>query len=771
VKKSVIYIAGFCFCVMFAVLAAASSAFVVKAIHVKGLQRITRATFDSYLPIAKGESFSLKTSDKVIQDLYKTGFFKDIKLYREGNILVVRVLERPTIGVMRIKGNEQIKTKKLKTSLKMLGIEEGRVYNRAIVEEVQKNLEHQYFNLGYYNVNVKIDVGKEARNRIALNITIREGGVAIIRGINIIGNKQFSESTLRKHFSLSTPGLLSYFNQKDRYSREKLDADLQSLSSFYMDRGYINYKLLSTEVSITPDKQNVYITLSIKEGAQFRLSGVKFSGKTILPKTTLKAISGLRVGTVFSRQEVVKANHAIQEALGEKGYAFAKVVPGAKIDEKKHQVLVSYNITPMKRVYVRKIHFVGNYQTNDEVLRRQLRIFEGELSSTSKIKESKRLLSQLPYVKNVNIRASKLSAMDNQVDVDVKVQETHAGNVMAGVGYSQLDGAILNATLNKKNILGTGREIDVKLQRGGYSQSYTFSYTNPYYTKTGISRTMSFYAERTDPGNANQLSNYTTNDYGLSMSYNIPMYESINSSNSLNVGFSLQNTLIHLGFLTPDHIVEFTNRFGRRYNEGALSIGWLKNNFDRFFMPIKGYQIASNLQLSLPLDHDSFGFYLMNVGVKAYYPLYDGFIFKTRANLGYGGGFTRSHELPFFRNYFEGGMGSVRGYIPGSLGPKDSFGFSAGGDTSMSGSIGLIFPNGFSPDHLRTSVYLDAGNAFDSFHNKNNGGIDFSKIRYAVGLGAQWVSPFGILDFAFSKGLHVGPEHTQVFNFSVGANF
>ncbi|MFN3235334.1 MAG: outer membrane protein assembly factor BamA [Gammaproteobacteria bacterium] len=746
--------------------------FTVDRIQVDGLRHISSQTVKSYLPIKVGQTFTAQKSDEVINALYATGFFSNVSLARQGNTLIVIVDERPVVVNITFSGNHAINSDKLMKALNTMGLREGFTYDQALIHKIKIGLQEQYYSMGYYNANVDVQVKKQSRNRVTVHLVVHEGPLAIIRQINVIGNHGFSEKTILKKMSLTTSGMLTWLTHTDRYSREKLNNDLRSITAFYMNHGYLRFHITSSTVELTPDKANVYLTIHVDEGAKYTVSGFTVTGENIIPTPVLIKAIDLPKGSVFSRDRIVSATNVIKESMGRKGFAFASVDPLPKIDEKTHTVFINFKVHQGKVVYVHHIQFIGNYKTNDSALRPKMAQVEGGVINTDYVKQSQRQLNQLPYLRNVNIKTVPTEGKDDQVDLKVKMDEVPAASLTAGVGYSTLDGVVLNGALTHKNVFGTGKTFSINLSHSGYLQTYSVSYINPYYTMDGITRGITAYIKRTDPSEANISSEYSFDELGAKVFYNIPMSASATSSNSLNLGYGFSSTNLDVSDDASTQINDFVDDYGRHFNDLNLSAGWVHNGLNRYIFPTKGFEQSLGTNVALPVDSNSIGYYKINYQAVNYFSLSRSFILKMKGKLGYGSGFIHSDDLPFYRNYFAGGIGSVRGYEGNTLGPRDSNDDPFGGNFLMTGTVALIFPNFISPDNLRTSIFVDGGNVYDLEGLTDDDGFSFGDLRFGAGLDVQWLSPVGLIEFSLAEALNPGSkDEEQIFDFRMGVNF
>ncbi len=759
-----------------------AQSFVVRNIEIEGLQRISSETVRSYLPIKPGQVLRPEKTAQIIKALYKTGFFEHITLAREGNTLVIRVVERPTIGQLKISGNSVIPTDKLTTVMKSVDVAEGRAYDSAILDKIKLSLLDQYYQLGRYNARVDVKVTPQPRNRVLVQIDISEGLVAKIRQINIIGNHAFGEGTLIRHMDISTPGVISFFTQNDRYSQEKVEQSIEDLRTYYLDRGYIRFTTKSTQVSITPDRKSVYVTIVIDEGVPYTIKGVELSGNLILPRSELMQRIKIRPGDTFSRQAVIDSEKAVSTALGDHGYIFAVVSINPSIDDRTKQVFLNFNVKPGKRAYVRNIYFIDNSKTNDEALRREMLQMESSVISTTRLEESKHNLSLLPYIKKVEMAIVPVQNSDDQVDVNYKVTEDNSAQATLSVGYSQLDHLLFGAGFNQKNFLGTGKTLGVNATTSRYQKFIGINYVDPYYTLDGISRSISMSASRTDPAAANLSTSYTSNEYNASVVYGIPLGQQKDVKNLVQLGYGYQNLLINVPS-TPtsisNQVQNFINAHGRHYQQFDLITAYSRNSLDKSIFPTSGMLHTIGLNVYLPIDK-SLSYYTASYSGKWYHPVYGPFIATARGDAAYGTGFNGAQNFPIFQNFYAGGIGSVRGYEAYTLGPKDSLTQPSGGNLLADASVGLIFPNYIS-DNLRTTAFVDGGNVWNTYDNRPSGGTASGTLRYSVGVEGDWLSPFGMVSVSLAKalnlkharnsgGLSIG-DTSRAFDFSLGANF
>lgn len=770
-------ILAFILLVNLAISSAWADAFVVRNIEVEGLQRVSPETVYSYLPIKRGQTLSPGKTAAVIRSLYKTGFFEHISLARSGNTLVINVVERPTIGILKISGNSFIPTDKLTTVMKSLDIAEGRIYNRAMIDRIKQSLLSQYYELGRYNARVDVVATPMSRNRMLVKINISEGLVAKIRRINFIGNHAFSERTLNKQLTVSTPGLFTFITQKDRYSQEKLEESLDNVRNYYLDRGYLKFAVVSSQVSITPDRKSIYVTIVVDEGVPYKVDGIALTGDLILPREELLKHLRIKPGDTFSRQAIIDGEKNVSEALGDKGYIFATVSLNPKVNDATKTVFLTFDVKPGKRAYVRHIYFTDNSKTNDEVLRHSVLQMESGVVSTSRLEQSKHQLSLLPYLKDVQMSVLPVPGTDDQVDVDYKVTEDNAAQATMTVGYSQQYGIQLGAGLNQKNFLGTGKTLGLNFTKNRYEQFYGVNYTNPYYTEDGISRTLGVSVSKVDPGQTNASASYTLNQYAGSVLYGIPVGQEKDVFNNVQLGYGYEASVVNLTSMVSNEIQDYTNTNGRHFNQVDLISGYTRDSRDKAIFPTRGMLHTIGANIYVPGGSGTLSYYMTNYNGKIYIPLSESFIATVKGQLGFGDSIKGGvKDFPFFKNYYAGGIDSVRGYLGNTLGPKDSLQKPTGGNILATASLGLIFPNYLS-ENFRTSVFVDAGNVYNTFDNRNTGGSPSGPLRYSTGIEGDWLTMFGLIDVSLAKPLNrqhgtgTLADVEEPFQFSLGANF
>jgi outer membrane protein insertion porin family len=739
--------------------ARAFEAFEVSDIRVEGLERISPGTVFNYLPIKVGDTVDTEDTVNAVKTLFKTGFFSDVRMERDGTVLVVYVKERAAISSIKITGNKDLETDKLLEGLKDIGLAEGRVFDRSLLDKVEQELRRQYFSRGKYAVKIETTITPLERNRVGILIDISEGEAARIKQINIVGNHTFTDKELRKGFTLDTPSFLSFITKNDQYSKQKLSADLEILRSYYLDRGYLNFNILSTQVSITPDKKDIYITINISEGNQFRIKEVTLSGELVLKPEELFPLVKINPDDVFSRKRVTEAVDRISAKLGDQGYAFANVNTVPDVNESERLVNLAFIVDPGKRVYVRRVNVKGNITTRDEVLRREMRQMEAGWFSAEKVERSRTRLQKLGFFEDVNVETPAVPGTTDQVDVNYSVTETSSGNITAGAGYSQTSGILFNASVSQDNFLGSGKRVSFAFNNSKVTTVYNFYYTDPYYTINGISRGFGLFYKKTDADQAN-ISSYTTDTYGANVNYGIP----INEFDTIRVSPEFENLKLKETSESPNEVIDFIDRHGNDYNTVKLTGSWAHDTRNKALFADDGGLQSLTVETAMP--GSGLQYYKLGYDQRRYVPLTKDLTLSMHAQLGYGDGYGDYDNLPFFENYFAGGVRSVRGFEDNTLGPKDSKGNPIGGSVQVVGGAEILFPIPFveGTKSFRLGTFFDIGNVYSDVSN-----FDATELRYSVGVSSLWISPLGPL--AISLGFPLNDksgDNVQNFQFTVG---
>jgi len=760
---------------LFALLAFAASAlgatFRVSDIRVEGLQRIAAGTVFNYLPVQIGDTTTDEVTARIIRSLYATGFFEDVRVERDGTVLVVSVRERPAIAEIEITGNKDIETDALKQALKDIGLTEGQVFNPSLLDRIEQELERQYYARGKYGVVVQSTISPLERNRVRVTIAITEGLTARIKQINIIGNEAFDEQELLKQFKLGTTKWSSFYSKNDQYSKPKLAGDLETLRSFYLDRGYIKFELKSTQVSISADKKDIYVTIGIEEGDIYTISDLQLAGEPSVPAEQLFPLIHLRRGEPFSRKETTQSAERISKLLADDGYAFANVNTIPEIDEESKQVKIIFFVDPGKRVYVRRINMKGNTKTRDEVLRREMRQLEAAWFSTDLVQKSRERLQRLGYFDDVTIETPAVPGSADQVDVDVTVKEKASGNLLAGVGFSQSQGIIFNASVTQNNFLGTGKRVSFAFDNSQSSRQYLLGYTNPYYTVDGISRGFELSYRETDYAQFDSA-DYVTDVGVAGMNFALP----ISDTSRAGLGIRYQYTNFQAGASLLAQAFVVAN--GDVYNDFILSASYINDSRDTAVFPTSGALQSLLAEVSVP--GSDLQYYRLTYRHAQYVPLTSRFTLAMRADLGYGGGLGETDALPFFENFFAGGPRSVRGWKENTLGPRETTGYRdpVGGNVKVAGSLELFAPPPVGGDFektLRLGAFFDVGNVWEtegSYGLVEPTGFDLGDLRYSAGVSAVWLSPVGAITVSLAYPINdEDQDDTQFFQFGFGSSF
>jgi outer membrane protein insertion porin family len=806
---------------LWANFALAADPFIIYDIRVEGLQRISEGTVYNYLPLDAGDELTQSNTRAAIRELYRTGFFQDIQFGREGNILVISVRERPAIAAINITGNKAIKEEDLLRVLFDIGLSEGEVFDRLVLDRLQQELINQYFSQGRYAVNVDARVTELDRNRVRIAIVIDEGDVAKIRHINIVGNETFTDKEIEKQFEADIPPFWKFWSKDGQYSREKLSGDIEKLRSYYLDRGYVDFNVESTQVSISPKKEDIYITANVVEGEVYSVSEVQLTGEMVIDEGTLRRLIVIRDDEIFSRRKIEQSVENITAVLSNIGYAFANVNPITEVDRDGRLVSINFFVDPGKRVYIRRIQFAGNSKSKDEVLRREMRQMEGAWFSQSSIDRSKVRLQRLTYFERVEIETPAVPGTDDQVDVIVSVEERPAGSFTVGLGYSQVQGLIASMSVQQDNFIGSGKRLGLGISHSSIISSLNLSYDNPYWTEDNVSRGFYGRYQEFDQGAAN-ISTFTSSEWALGMNFGIPVTEVDYlrtglgfSSTELNIGsftcieFDPDNPFLCLEFgLVPtpgdplSHSLDFDgdgviSSDEREFDVFDLTFSWNRDSRNHFLNPSRGSVQTASIQIATPGSSREY-YKLLYRGAK-YWQIWRGLVFSVRGNFGFGDaydsydknslatpvstdlppGFEQNCDptdvialdtgLPFYQHFYSGGVRDLRGYDDNTLGPKDSFCRSVGGDLKVGGGFELAFPTPFlgGQSGTRIALFVDTGYVYENLQ-----AFDVEKLRGSFGLSVTWEAPIGpiVISYAFPFRDQPG-DRTEDLQFSFGTTF
>ena len=748
-----------------ALLAHSALAFVpfeIKDIRVEGIQRTEAGTVFSYLPVKVGDTMNDEKAAAAIKTLFATGFFKDVRLEIDGQGLVVVLEERPAIASLEFSGLKAFKPEDLKKSLRDVGLAESRIFDRAMVERAEQELKRQYLAQGHYAVQVTTTITPLERNRVGVNFAVDEGDIAKIKQINIIGAGAVSEADLLDLMVLRTPGWLTWYTKNDQYSKQKLSGDLETLRSYYLDRGYLEFNIDSTQVSISPDKQDIYITVNITEGEKYTVSSVKLAGQLLLPEDELTKLVKVKPGEVFSREKMTETTKAISERLGNDGYAFANVNASPELDKEKRQVAFTVFIDPGRRVYVRRINVTGNTRTRDEVVRREMRQVESGWYDGDKINKSRTRVDRLGYFEEVTVETPPVAGTTDQVDMEVKVKEKPTGNIMVGAGFSSAEKLTLSGSVQQQNLFGSGKHVGVQVSTSTSNKVYSLSTTDPYFTVDGVSQGFDIYYRRTDTSSL-AIGSFGSKSFGGGGRWGLPIAE----DDYLNFGLSVDRTTLAVDVNSPIRYQDYVTRFGSTGNTLLSTVGWQKDGRDSLLVTTQGVLRRAVLELSLPGSTATYA--------RATYQHQHFFPLDRKLTLALNGefGLATSYgnkELPFFKNFYAGGIGSVRGFDSNSLGPRDTATNEAiGGNKRLIGNAELLFPvPGMGRDNsMRMSGFIDAGNVW-GYDSK----FSLGSMRYSAGLALAWNSPMGPLKFSFANPFNKKTEDKiQRLQFQMGSVF
>jgi outer membrane protein insertion porin family len=742
----------------------AADPFVIKDIRVEGLQRTEAGTVFNYLPIKVGDTFTDTSAQNAIKSLYATGFFDDVRIESTGNVVIVEVAERPVITQLTITGAKEFDKDQLIKGLKDNGLAESRVFDQALLDGAIQELKRQYYSRGKYSVEITPHVTKLERNRVAISLDITEGITAKIREIRIVGAKAFDESTLQDQFSQTTGDWTSWISHDDQYSKQKLTGDLEKLRAWYQNQGYLEFNIDSTQVSISGDKESVYLTINITEGHRFTVGDLKLGGDLKVPEAELRSLFLIKSGEIFNREKINNTVTAISDRLGKEGYAFANVNVIPDTDHVKNTVSFTFYVDPGRRTYVRQLNITGNDKTRDEVIRREMRQLEGAYYNGADIKRSKERAQLLGYFEDVNVATPAVPGSPDQVDMNVNVKERSTGSVTAGVGFVQGQGLQLSAGISQTNLFGSGKTAALNLSTGSVNKSEQLSFTDPYFTKDGVSLGYSLYHRSYNPDTIS-LSEYKTTSAGASVTAGVPITE----HDRINYSLGVDETSITTFANSPAQYTSFVNQYGSSNMTLTAGASWARDTRDSSLWPTRGYTMGASLDGGVP--GGDIEFYRLGHNESWFFPLSSNYTLMLSGEVGAINGYGKSSTVPFYDNYYLGGIGSVRGYESDSIGPKDINGYSLGGTRKVQASSELLFPFPGLRDNksVRLSLFADAGSLWN---NKDDSTSISNGLRYSVGGALTWLSPIGPLKFSYALPLRKeDTDKLQRLQFQLGTVF
>ncbi len=745
----------------FSATAFAIQPFVIKDIRVEGAQRTEAGTVFSYLPVKVGESMDDDKAAAAIKALYATGFYTDVRLEVENDVLIVFLVERPAIAQIDISGAKEFTKDNLKDGLKTAGISEAKIFDRSLLDRAEKEIKRQYTSRGFYSATVTTTVTPLERNRISLTFTIEEGEVSKIVDINIIGASAFSESTLLKEFELTTGGWFSWFTKDDQYSKQKLSGDLEKLKSYYLNRGYLEFNIESTQVSITPDKEKIYITVNIVEGPVYKISDIKFQGELKITEAEMRSLLLFKSGETFSRQKIVDSVKRISDRLGNDGYSFANINPVPDADRANKTASFTMFVDPGRRVHIRRINVQGNSRTRDEVVRREMRQLESAWYSNEKIARSKERLERTSFFEDINIETPTVPGSNDQVDLNVTVKERNTGSLQFGVGYSGAEKLTISASVSQANIFGTGNQLSFRINNSRVTKAYEVSYLNPYWTVDGIARGFDVYQRDIDTASLT-TGEYTSKSTGVGVRFGVPVTE----YDGLNFGLGWERTNLGLDGFSPARYIDYVNTFGSKSDTFRGSLGFSRDTRDSIYFPRNGYLLEAGGEIGLP--GGDIKFYRFQSKAQYLRPIWGPIVLNANFEFGYANGYG-GKPLPFFKNFYAGGVDSVRGFEQSSLGPRDTNGDYIGGNRRIVGNLEFLFPMpGVKGDKsVRLSTFVDIGNVFAAGEK-----IRLGDLRSSVGFGVSWFSPVGPLKFSLAKPIkQKADDKIERFQFLLGRVF
>lgn len=737
--------------------------FVIKDIHVEGLQRTEPGTVFNYLSIKVGDTFNDERARQAISSLFATGFFDDIRVETEGSNVIIEVTERPVVTQLTINGARDLNKDQIKKSLRVNGFGESYVYDQAVLNMAIQSLKQEYFSRGKYSAEIESKVTRLERNRVAVELNITEGKSAAIKEIRVVGAKQFAEDDIIDEFSLTTGNWVSWLTQDDQYSKQKLSGDLEKLRAYYQNQGFLEFNIDSTQVAISPDKESVFLTININEGDKFTIGEIRFGGDLGVPVEELRSLLQVKPGDVFEREKINNSISAMTDRIGNDGYAFASINVVPEVNKETKVVDFNFIVEPGRKIYVRKINIAGNARTRDEVIRREMRQMEGAIYDTSKIARSKERLNLLGYFEDVTLETVPVQDSIDQVDINIAVKERPTGSFSAGVGYVQGEGVQISASISQANLFGSGKAASLGISTGKANKYATLSYTDPYFTPDGISLGYDLYYRIYNPKDVDR-SQYKTSTIGAAIRTGIPVTE----YDRVNFSLGVEQIKVTLYDDSPKRYVEFVDDHGRSNTNILGKVSWARDTRDSSVWPTKGAVLNAGLEVGLP--GGDIQYYRLTHQQTWYFPLTKDWVLMLNGEVGYADSYGSTKNLPFFQNFYLGGIGSVRGFENGSIGPKDSNDDYLGGNRKAVGNAELLFPMPGLRDNksVRASLFFDVGSLWDDKYDTTFS----SELRYSAGAAITWVSPMGPLKFSYAVPFNTKKDDQQQrFQFQMGGTF
>jgi outer membrane protein insertion porin family len=748
--------------------AAAWTPFTIADIEIRGAERLGEGTVLNYLPARTGERFGADDAQRAVRALYDSGLFRDVSLARSDDTLIVRIEERPAIGEINLEGDFSIKEDKLRELLNDVGLSTGEIFDGSVLDRVRRSLQQQMFSRGKYAMELDVGVRDLPRNRVAIDITLREGKTAHIEQIELIGNEAFDDATLKNVMESASSQEASWFSSADEYSRTTLEGDLESIRSYYLDRGYVNFSVVSSPVTITPDKKGIYVTIRVEEGEQYRVDEITIAGDLPVDASELREQIRIEQGELFSRKAIQEARSGMSDTLAREGYAFARINATPEVDESDQTVDIQFSVDPGKRAYVRRITFTGQRSTQGRVFRREMRQMEGGVFSPGQVERSRVRIQRLASVRRVRVNRQRVEGQSDQVDINYEITERRTGSLSLGAGFSSSEGVTFNASIQEKNLFGTGRDLSVRLDTSEASRQAQVRFKNPYYTDTGVSRTLRATYRETSPNDVTDTADFFSDNLSVGVEYGIPQSE----FNTLDLGLAIEGTRLRTTSSTPASFEEFIELNGDEFLFLEGTVAWTRDTRNRTIFPEAGARNRFSLDVALP--GSDLQVYKGNYQFNWFTPLTEYVVGSTQLRVAAGDSYGSRDErpfadgLPFFRHFFAGGIRSVRGYQGGSLGPEED-GDAIGGDLLTTGSLELIVPPPFALDtgQSRLSLFYDFGNVYPDAES-----FEANELRTSVGIAFNWRSPVGPLSFSFAEPINPEPQDdTETFQFTIGTLF